>query len=171
MPPWQFLEKLISVILKAVAGGPISLCGDGTNVRDRLYVEDHVEAQLLEATCDRLGKSYSVGAPGGRGRSSERTNRGLLQTIRALTDQLLPEGAPHAHLITRVSDSPGYDRQYAIDAGMMTVELGWKPRHSFEQGLKAMARWYFDHIEWCQQVCDRNSDCGDRIGVTNAPAA
>ncbi len=165
--PWQFPEKLIPVvILKSVAGEPIPLYGDGANVRDWLYVEDHVEALLLAATRGRLGENYCVGGAGDQGSPSERTNRGVVETICGLMDQLRPEGAPHARLITRVSDRPGHDRRYSIDPAKITAELGWKPRHSFEQGLEATVRWYLEHLDWCQQVRDRACYGGQRIGVT-----
>ena len=168
--PWQFPEKLIPVvILKALAGEPIPLYGDGANVRDWLYVEDHVEALLLAATRGRLGESYCVGGAGDHGSPSERTNRDVVETICALMDRLRPEAAPHARLITRVSDRPGHDRRYAIDAAKITAELGWTPRHSFEQGLEATVRWYLDHLDWCQQVRERAGYSGERIG-TQAPA-
>jgi dTDP-glucose 4,6-dehydratase len=164
--PWQFPEKLIPVvILKAVAGEPIPLYGDGANVRDWLYVEDHVEALLLAATRGCLGESYCVGGAGDHGSPSERTNRDVVETICALLDQLRPEGVPHARLITRVSDRPGHDRRYAIDAGKITAELGWKPRHSFEKGLEATVRWYLEHLDWCQQVRERAGYRGERIGA------
>jgi dTDP-glucose 4,6-dehydratase len=161
--PWQFPEKLIPVvILKAVAGEPIPLYGDGANVRDWLYVEDHVEALLLAATRGRLGESYCVGGHG------ERTNKQVVEAICALLDQYRPDGAPHARLITPVADRPGHDRRYAIDAAKITAELGWKPRHSFEQGLEATVRWYLEHLDWCEQVRERAGYSGERIG-TQAP--
>ena len=153
------------VILKAVAGEPIPLYGDGANVRDWLYVGDHVEALLLAATRGRLGESYCVGGAGDHGSPSERTNRDVVETICALMDQLRPQGAPHARLITRVGDRPGHDRRYAIDAAKITTELGWKPRHSFEQGLEATVRWYLEHLDWCGEVRDRAGYSGERIGT------
>ena len=144
--PWQFPEKLIPVvILKAVAGEPIPLYGDGQNVRDWLYVEDHVEALLLAANRGRLGESYCVGGAGDHGSPSERSNTEVVQAICALLDGLRPDGAPHSRLITPVSDRPGHDRRYAIDASKITRELGWRPRHSFEQGLEATVRWTLAH--------------------------
>jgi len=164
--PWQFPEKLIPVvILKAVAGDSIPLYGDGANVRDWLYVEDHVEALLLAATKGKLGQSYCVGGAGDHGSPSERTNRDVVETICSLMDQMRPEGAPHARLITRVADRPGHDRRYAIDAGKITHELGWKPRHSFEQGLQSTVRWYLDHLDWCSLVRERSGYLGERIGT------
>ena len=164
--PWQFPEKLIPVvILKAVASEPIPLYGDGANVRDWLYVEDHVEALLLAATRGRLGESYCVGGAGDHGSASERTNRDVVETICSLMDQLRPAGQPHARLITRVGDRPGHDRRYAIDAAKITRELGWRPRHSFEQGLEATVRWYLDHLPWCEQVREKAGYGGERIGA------
>jgi dTDP-glucose 4,6-dehydratase len=154
--PWQFPEKLIPVvILKAAAGEPIPLYGDGGNVRDWLYVEDHVEALLLAATRGRLGESYCVGGAGDHGSASERTNKQVVEAICALMDQLRPAGAPHSRLITQVTDRPGHDRRYAIDASKITAELGWRPRHSFEQGLAATVRWYFGNAAWCQAKVSR----------------
>ena len=162
--PWQFPEKLIPVvILKAAAGEPIPLYGDGANVRDWLYVEDHVEALLLAATRGRIGESYCIGGAG------ERTNKQVVEAICVLMDQLRPGGAPHNRLITPVSDRPGHDRRYAIDASKITSELGWRPHHGFEQGLEVTVRWYLSHFEWCQQVRERAGYSGERIG-TRAPA-
>ena len=155
--PWQYPEKLIPVvILKAAAGEPIPLYGDGLNVRDWLYVDDHVEALLLAATRGRLGGSYCVGG----GSTSELNNRQVVEAICTLMDQLRPHGAPHARLITLVSDRPGHDRRYAIDSTLIRSELGWKPRHSFAQGLEATVRWSLDHLDWCKRVLHRNSQTG-----------
>jgi dTDP-glucose 4,6-dehydratase len=144
--PWQFPEKLIPVvILKAVAGEPIPLYGDGLNVRDWLYVEDHVEALLLAASRGRLGESYCIGGAGDHGSPSEGSNTEVVQVICGLLDGLRPDGAPHSRLITPVTDRPGHDRRYAIDASKITRELGWRPRHSFEQGLEATVRWTLAH--------------------------
>ena len=151
--PWQFPEKLIPVvILKAVAGEPIPLYGDGLNVRDWLYVEDHVEALLLAASRGRLGESYCVGGAGDHGSASERSNRAVVQAICDLLDGLCPAGAPHSRLITPVADRPGHDRRYAIDASKITRELGWKPGYGFNQGLEVTVRWMFAHLDWYANV-------------------
>ena len=170
---WQFPEKLIPVvILKAAAGEPIPLYGDGANVRDWLYVDDHVDALLLAATRGELGRSYCVGGSGSNGTASERTNKQVVESICALLDQLLPAGAPHARLITPVTDRPGHDRRYAIDPARISSELGWQPRHSFEAGLEATVRWYLEHQDWCSQVRARAGYHGQRIGqATVRPAA
>ena len=150
--PWQYPEKLIPVVIfKAAAGEPIPLYGDGLNVRDWLYVDDHVEALLLAATRGRLGASYCVGGSG------ERNNRQVVEAICTLMDQLSPQGAPHARLITLVSDRPGHDRRYAIDPTLIQSELGWQPRHTFEQGLEATVRWFLNNLEWCETVLQRSS--------------
>ena len=145
--PWQYPEKLIPVvILKTAAGEPIPLYGDGLNVRDWLYVDDHVEAILLAAKNGRLGASYCVGGSG------ERNNREVVEAICTLMDQLRPQGAPHASLITLVSDRPGHDRRYSIDPTLITSELGWEPRHTFEQGLASTVQWFLDNLEWCRAI-------------------
>jgi dTDP-glucose 4,6-dehydratase len=163
--PWQFPEKLIPVvILKAAAGEPIPLYGDGANVRDWLYVEDHVEALLLAATKGRVGQSYCVGGLSAAG-SSERTNKQVVEQICALLDELIPAGAPHARLITPVADRPGHDRRYAIDPTKISSELGWQPRHSFDQGLEATVQWYVSHQAWCGLVRQRSGYEGQRIGT------
>ena len=157
--PWQFPEKLIPVvILKAAAGEPIPLYGDGANVRDWLYVEDHVDALILAATRGQIGRSYCVGGHG------ERSNRQVVEEICTLLDQLRPAGAPHSSLITRVADRPGHDRRYAIDPARITSELGWHPRHDFQAGLGATVAWYLDHLDWCQAVRDRAGYGGERLG-------
>ena len=158
--PWQFPEKLIPVvILKALAGEPIPLYGDGANVRDWLYVEDHVEALLLAATRGRLGESYCVGGHG------ERSNKQVVQTICSLLDELRPQGAPHAGLITPVADRPGHDRRYAIDPTRISSELGWRPAHAFEQSLATTVNWYLDNLAWCEKVREQAGYRGNRLGI------
>jgi len=148
--PWQFPEKLIPVvILKAVAGEPIPLYGDGANVRDWLFVDDHVDALLLAVTRGCLGQSYCVGGHG------ERSNKQVAEAICALLDQRRPDVAPHARLITHVKDRPGHDRRYAIDPTCISTELGWQPRHNFDEGLTATVDWFLSNLNWCYKVRDR----------------
>ena len=164
--PWQFPEKLIPVvILKAAAGEPIPLYGDGLNVRDWLYVDDHVDALLLAACRGELGRSYCVGGSGSNGTASERTNRQVVEAICNALDELCPAGAPHARLITPVTDRPGHDRRYAIDPSRISTELGWQPRHGFEAGLAATVRWFLEHQGWCEQVRARGGYSGSRLGL------
>ena len=154
--PWQFPEKLIPVvILKAAAGEPIPLYGDGGNVRDWLYVEDHVDALLVAATRGRLGESYCIGGYG------ERSNKQVVEAICALMDQFRPAGAPHSKLITLVADRPGHDRRYAIDPSKIMAELGWQPRYTFEQGLEACVGWYLEnHCELRQKMLSLQNHSG-----------
>ena len=162
--PWQFPEKLIPVvILKAANGEPIPLYGDGANVRDWLYVEDHVDALLLAATRGIVGHNYCVGGHG------ERTNKQVVESICALMDDLKSADQPHTQLINFVKDRPGHDRRYAINPEKISQSLGWQPRHGFEQGLAATVRWYLDNLEWCKIVQERSGYSGSRIG-TVAPA-
>jgi dTDP-glucose 4,6-dehydratase len=156
--PWQFPEKLIPVvILKAAAGEPIPLYGDGQNVRDWLYVEDHVEALLLAASRGRLGESYCVGGAGDHGSPSERTNREVIESVCELLDRQCVEAAPHVRLIRSVPDRLGHDRRYAIDALKITKELSWKPSHSFESGLEITLQWYLTNLEWCERMLGRSA--------------
>lgn len=160
--PWQFPEKLIPVvILKAVAGEPIPLYGDGQNIRDWLYVEDHVDALLLAATQGRVGESYCVGGHG------ERTNKQVVEAICFELDRLLPAGSAHSKLITPVTDRPGHDRRYAIDPSRISNELGWHPRHSFEDGLASTVRWYLQECGWCDRVSHQGGLSGKRLGIIN----
>ena len=157
--PWQFPEKLIPVVtLKAAAGEEIPLYGDGLNVRDWLYVDDHVDALLLAACRGRSGRSYCVGGHG------ERTNREVVEAICAELDTAQNEHLPHTDLIRRVRDRPGHDRRYAIDPTRISIELGWHPRHDFRSGLKQTVRWYLEHQDWCQKVRDRARYDGGRLG-------
>ena len=158
--PWQFPEKLIPVVtLKAAAGESIPLYGDGLNVRDWLYVEDHVDALLLAACKGESGRSYCVGGHG------ERTNKEVVHAICQQLDQSSPASAPHADLITQVTDRPGHDRRYAIDPSRISSELGWSPRHDVQQGLAETVRWYLSHQEWCTKVRNRAGYDGGRLGM------
>lgn len=145
--PWQFPEKLIPVvILKAVEGESIPLYGDGKNIRDWLHVEDHVDALLLAASRGKSGCSYCVGGYG------ERTNIEVVRMICQLLDELMTSGKPHHKLITLISDRPGHDRRYAINPNRIETELGWRPRHSFEEGLKTTVLWYLENRNWCNET-------------------
>ena len=158
--PYQFPEKLIPLVfLKAVQGEPLPIYGDGSNVRDWLYVEDHCRAiwRVLEA--GRPGEVYNVGG------DSERTNLQVVDTLCGLLDELLPDSPhrPHARLKAFVKDRPGHDKRYAIDATKLQSELGWRPLESFETGLRRTLLWYLDHRDWCRRVTD-GSYRGERLG-------
>ena len=158
--PWQFPEKLIPVVtLKAAGGESIPLYGDGLNVRDWLYVEDHIDALLLAACKGETGRSYCVGGHG------ERTNKEVVNAICHQMDQSRPTSAPHADLITPVTDRPGHDRRYAIDPSRISAELGWSPRHNVEQGLAETVSWYLANQDWCNKVRQRAGYDGSRLGM------
>jgi len=162
--PYQFPEKLIPLCIhKALRGEPLPIYGDGGNIRDWLYVEDHCRAigRVLEA--GRLGEVYNVGG------NAERTNLQVIDALCALLDELLPDAPhrPHARLKTFVPDRPGHDRRYAIDASKLQTALGWRPTESFESGLRRTVQWYLEHNDWVQQVMD-GSYRGQRLGQGDA---
>lgn len=149
--PFQFPEKLIPLVIqKALAGEPLPIYGDGMNVRDWLFVEDHCSAisRVLEA--GRVGETYNVGG------NSERANIVVVKTICAILDEVSPleGGAKHESLITFVRDRPGHDRRYAIDASKLKDELGWTPAHTFETGIRATVQWYLDNVAWVRGILD-----------------
>lgn len=158
---YHFPEKLIPlVIIKALRGEPLPVYGKGDNIRDWLYVDDHARALRLVLEKGRLGETYNIGG------HNERTNLEVVQAICTLLDELVPGSshAPHAKLITFVTDRPGHDRRYAIDAGKIERELGWRPHETFESGLRKTVHWYLDHRGWWQRVLD-GSYRGERLGV------
>jgi len=145
--PYQFPEKLIPLmILNALEGKPLPVYGDGGNVRDWLYVQDHCEAVALVLEKGRCGETYNIGG------NSEMANLEVVTTLCAILDELHPVGAPHNRLITFVEDRPGHDRRYAIDASKIARELGWRPRESFGSGLRRTVEWYLAHGEWVREV-------------------
>ena len=158
--PYQFPEKLIPLIIaKATAGEPLPIYGDGGNVRDWLYVEDHCRAILRVLDAGRPGEIYNVGG------DSEKTNLEVVDTLCALLDEALPESScrPHSQLKRFVADRPGHDRRYAIDATKLKSELGWAPRESFETGLERTLDWYLTNRQWVSRVTD-GSYRGQRLG-------
>jgi dTDP-glucose 4,6-dehydratase len=147
--PYQFPEKLVPVvILSALAGRSIPVYGRGDNVRDWLFVDDHVKALLKVLTDGVVGETYAIGG------HNEKTNLEVVQTICEILDESLraPAASPHASLITHVTDRPGHDRRYAIDAGKIRRELGWTPRESFETGMRRTVEWYLANQDWCDSV-------------------
>ncbi len=145
--PYQFPEKLLPVvILKAVAGEPIPVYGTGQNVRDWLYVDDHVRAILAAFERGVAGETYNVGG------HNEWANLDVVHAVCALLDERRPAGAPHADLITFVTDRPGHDARYAIDASKIGRDLGWTPIETFETGLRKTVQWYLDHTAWTDRV-------------------
>jgi dTDP-glucose 4,6-dehydratase len=147
--PYQFPEKLIPLmILNALEGKPLPVYGDGQNVRDWLFVEDHCSAIRAVLARGRVGETYNIGG------ESERANIDVVKLVCDLVDEMaapLASGA-RRNLIAFVTDRPGHDRRYAIDATKITGELGWKPAQQFESGVRATVRWYLDHPDWVRDV-------------------
>ena len=149
--PYQFPEKLIPLVIqKALAGESLPVYGDGMNIRDWLFVGDHCSAIRRVLEGGRVGETYNVGG------NAERTNITVVKTICALLDDCRPlaEGRPRESLITYVKDRPGHDRRYAIDAGKLERELGWKPSQTFESGIAQTVDWYLANQPWVQRVLD-----------------
>ncbi len=145
--PLQFPEKLIPLMIsKALAGEPLPVYGDGKNVRDWLYVGDHCSAIRTVLARGTPGEVYNVGG------NSERQNIEVVNTLCRILDELAPAGAPYARLITYVTDRPGHDRRYAIDARKIARELGWEPSVAFEDGMRRTVQWYLDNADWVKAV-------------------
>lgn len=158
--PYHFPEKLIPVvILNALAGKPLPIYGDGENMRDWLYVEDHADALLLVLEKGALGRSYNIGG------ENERTNLELVKTLCGILDYLHPrdEGS-YADLITFVTDRPGHDARYAIDPNRIRNELGWRPSVTLEEGLEKTVQWYLDNENWWRPLLGRTG-VGERLGT------
>ena len=157
--PYHFPEKLIPVvILNALHGRPIPVYGAGENIRDWLYVEDHAAALLTVLTQGQVGRTYAIGG------QNEARNIDLVQMICTLMDEMHPSGAPHARLITFVTDRPGHDARYAIDPPRISAELGWQPSVTLEEGLRKTVRWYLDNEAWWQPLLARHG-VGKRLGT------
>jgi dTDP-glucose 4,6-dehydratase len=146
--PYQFPEKLIPLMIhNALSGRPLPVYGDGRNVRDWLYVGDHCAAIREVLARGRIGETYNIGG------GAEMKNIDVVHTLCALLDAARPRaGGGYASLVTYVTDRPGHDRRYAIDASKIRAELGWVPRESFESGLAKTVRWYLDHAGWVEDV-------------------
>jgi dTDP-glucose 4,6-dehydratase len=169
--PYQFPEKLIPLtLLNAVEGKPLPIYGDGGNIRDWLYVEDHCSGILEALRNGRLGEKYNIGG------GNEKTNLQVVDTICDELEELLPassnpvmvnRGLLRYHDLKRfVADRPGHDRRYAIDAGKIRRQLGWEPAHDFSAGIRETIRWYLDNREWCDQVQAGKYD-RTRLGLTS----
>ena len=158
--PYHFPEKLIPVIIiNALAGKDLPIYGDGSNVRDWLYVEDHADALLLVVQKGEVGRSYNIGG------ENERTNLELVQTLCRILDQMRPKASgSYADQITFVTDRPGHDARYAIDPTRIREELGWRPSVTIEEGLARTVTWYLENEEWWRAL-QRRQGVGERLGV------
>lgn len=161
--PYHFPEKLIPLmIIRALHGESLPVYGDGQQIRDWLFVEDHVRGLHLVATQGKLGESYNIGG------NQEMTNMAVVHGICDLLDVLSPETATaggHRRLITHVADRPGHDRRYAIDASHIKATLGWEPAHDFANGLRKTVEWYLENRNWWQAILAER-DATARIGTT-----
>ncbi len=149
--PYQFPEKLVPLmILNARGGKPLPVYGDGQNVRDWLFVQDHCEAVRLVLARGRAGETYNIGG------WNEKRNIEIVEMICSILDELCPDDpvTPHRKLLTFVKDRPGHDRRYAMDARKIERELGWRPRETFETGIHKTVRWYLENEEWVNGVTD-----------------
>ena len=160
--PYHFPEKLIPVtILNALAGKDLPIYGDGSNVRDWLYVEDHAEALLMVIGNGQVGRSYNIGG------ENERSNLDLVRTLCAILDAKRPkESGSYAEQITFVADRPGHDARYAIDPARIRKELGWRPSVTVEEGLARTVQWYLDNEDWWRALQSRDG-VGTRLGVAS----
>ncbi len=158
--PYHFPEKLVPVaILNALAGKPISIYGDGSNIRDWLYVEDHADALLLVLEKGQIGRSYNIGG------ENERTNLQMVHEMCDILDRLEPKASgSYADQITFVTDRPGHDARYAIDPSRIRKELNWRPSVTVEEGLERTVRWYLDNTSWWRALQNRDG-VGQRLGV------
>lgn len=159
--PYHFPEKLIPlVILNALDGKPLPVYGDGKQIRDWLYVEDHARALYLVATTAKVGETYNIGG------HNEKQNIDVVKTICTILDNIKPrtDGQSYTQQITFVKDRPGHDLRYAIDASKIQQELNWQPQETFESGIQKTVEWYLNNLEWCRHVQD-GSYQRERLGV------
>lgn len=161
--PYQFPEKLIPLMIaNAINGEHLPVYGDGENVRDWLFVEDHCRAIVEVIRGGRPGRTYNIGG------HNEMANIDVVHLLCDLLDEMRPDpDGPRRRLIRFVDDRPGHDRRYAIDAGRIERELGWRPRLSFAEGLRCTVEWYLENAEWRQQVCGQ-SYAGERLGLVSS---
>lgn len=159
--PYHFPEKLIPLmILNALAGKPLPVYGDGQQIRDWLYVEDHARALIKVATEGQAGETYNIGG------HNEKANLTVVETLCDLLQELVPKESSYRELITFVTDRPGHDVRYAIDASKIERELGWKPEETFETGLRKTVKWYLANESWWKRVQD-GSYQGQRLGINS----
>ncbi len=159
--PYQFPEKLIPLMIhNAIQGKPLPVYGNGANIRDWLYVEDHCRAIEMALEGGIPGEVYNVGG------NNEKTNLDVVHTLCDVLDEMLPESPhkPHRQLIQFVQDRPGHDLRYAIDASKIKQRLGWQPQETFDTGIRKTVEWYLDNQDWCDRVMSGNYR-GERLGL------
>ena len=157
--PYQFPEKIIPLaILKGLELKNIPLYGQGNNIRDWLYVGDHIDAIIEIIKKGNIGETYCIGG------NNEISNKELLHLICEYLDELNPENAPHNKLIKHVSDRPGHDFRYSINTDKIKKSIGWEPKTNFKDGLKKTINWYLDNKNWCKKIQKISGYYGDRIG-------
>jgi dTDP-glucose 4,6-dehydratase len=149
--PYQFPEKLIPLMaLNALQGKPLPVYGDGQQIRDWLYVEDHCEAIQLILTNGKTGETYNIGG------GNQPANIEIIRQICSLMDELHPEGSPHDRLITQVPDRPGHDRRYAMDISKIQSKLGWAPKYNLMTGLRSTVKWFLNHPKWVEAIAQQS---------------
>ena len=158
-PPLPGVMAYTPVMINARDGRPLPVYGAGENIRDWLFVEDHAKALWLVLTRGRIGETYNVGG------NAERTNLEVVHALCDTIDRCFPDAAPHARLIDFVTDRPGHDLRYAIDASKIRDELGWEPVESFETGFARTVEWYMAHENWWREIRARTYD-GRRLGTS-----
>ncbi len=158
--PWQFIEKFIPVvILKAISQESIPVYGKGSNIRDWLFVEDHINALLLVAAKGKIGNTYCIGG------SNEKTNLDLCNDIFKVLNNIHSSKINYHSLINFVVDRPGHDLRYAIDSSKIHNELGWEPVLSFEESLMITVKWYLNNLKWCRYMQEKSGYKGERLGI------
>ena len=158
--PWQFPEKLIPLsIYKAYHNQSIPLYGDGKNIRDWLFIDDHIDALLLVAKKGLIGESYCIGGEG------EKSNKDVVLEICKIMDKIIPLKAPHKKLISYVPDRPGHDKRYSINPSKVNKELGWKSKYTFREGLEKTVNWYVNNLEWYESIKSGKGYNFDRLGT------
>ena len=158
--PWQFPEKLIPLtIINALSNNSISVYGNGMNIRDWIYVDDHVNAlcQIIQKASP--GEKYCLGG------NSERTNIDVVKNICSILDEIKPSDRPYSELIKFVKDRPGHDNRYAIDSSKIKQEIGWSPNYNFQVTLKKTVQWYIKNQKWCNKILKKSGYDKKRIGI------
>jgi len=158
--PYQYPEKLIPLcIIKAIRGEGIPIYGDGLNIRDWLYVDDHIDAILNILFKGSVGSSYCIGG------NNQRTNLDVVKNICILLDSFIPKKSSYTKLINFVEDRPGHDRRYSINSTKLRTEIGWVPKISFDDGLTKTIKWYLNNLDWCNNICSKTEYGGQRLGL------